>query len=54
MRTAGRYDCHNACVREGVYAKARGRRGERGVESTRRVSDAGSVLEAMVRKQRLF
>jgi hypothetical protein len=55
MRNAGRYEAHSDdCVRDGAHAKERvGMRAKRGVVGTRRrVSDAGSVLEAMVKVQR--
>lgn len=49
MRTAGRYDSIRFRVRDAVQAKDRAeRRVARGVASNRRVSDAGTVLEAIV------
>lgn len=50
MRTAGRYDSHNeVCSREGAHVKVRvGMRAVRGVDTSRRVSDAGSDLEAIL------
>lgn len=49
MRTAGRYDSHTDRVRGEAHVKERaGMRVERGAESQRRVSDAGSDLDAML------